>query len=194
MGTQSMTMKLLLAITLVTCASAADLSTDVSMLDEAGTTCGISANGCSDNYWRNANACSCVQCSTCGDGKYQTAACAADADTQCADYDVGKTISTGSGSWSGRSAAKAHNYKAHCRCASSSKAISICNTGCGDPDTVCSNSFGCASNERACNKDKCTCKPNVSFALRGPRMRVLAISHDFRLPQIQIVTRLHTMM
>ena len=53
-----------------------------------------------------------------------------------------------------------------CRCVSEdlSKGISICNTGCGDPDKQCTSDFGCTRGQRGCNKDKCTCKP---FAYDG---------------------------
>ena len=51
---------------------------------------------------------------------------------------------------------------AYCRCHTEDflEGISICNTGCGDPNTVCNDSFGCAANELACNNQKCTCKPD----------------------------------
>ena len=61
-----------------------------------------------------------------------------------------------------------HTPKAHCRCVSMGmawprKAISICNFGCGlevlNQGQVCNDSFGCTFDERACNSDKCTCKP-----------------------------------
>ena len=53
-------------------------------------------------------------------------------------------------------------YEAYCRCVSSdyTEGISICNTGCGNPTTVCSTDFGCTLEEHWCNPDQCTCKPD----------------------------------
>ena len=50
--------------------------------------------------------------------------------------------------------------KAKCRCVSpdNSRAISICNSGCGDPNRICWEGVGCSSSDE-CNKDTCTCKP-----------------------------------
>merc|ERR1719181_1577703 len=61
-------------------------------------------------------------------------------------------------------ATRASSHKAYCRCATADnkKAISICNSGCGGPNKVCWKGVGCASNERRCNKNKCTCKPSGS--------------------------------
>jgi len=49
--------------------------------------------------------------------------------------------------------------KAYCRCvtADNSKGISICNTGCGNPNKICDTTFGCTG---GCNAQKCTCKPH----------------------------------
>jgi len=53
------------------------------------------------------------------------------------------------------------NHQAYCRCVNedSTKGLSICNSGCGNPDKVCDNTFGCDKNNKACDKNKCTCKP-----------------------------------
>ena len=53
-------------------------------------------------------------------------------------------------------------YEAYCRCVSPdyTEGISICNTGCGNPTTVCTTDFGCEYSERSCNADQCTCKPD----------------------------------
>lgn len=53
------------------------------------------------------------------------------------------------------------NYKAYCRCVNedSTKGVSICNSGCGDPNKVCNKTFGCHDSIKGCDKDKCTCKP-----------------------------------
>ena len=52
---------------------------------------------------------------------------------------------------------------AYCRCVSmdGTSGLSICNTGCGAPDTVCTKLFGCTGDERTCDKTKCTCKPEA---------------------------------
>jgi hypothetical protein len=61
----------------------------------------------------------------------------------------------------GTSTSKTSTFKAMCRCVKedNSKGISICRSGCGSPNKVCDNTFGCSSGERNCNKNKCTCKP-----------------------------------
>ena len=70
-------------------------------------------------------------------------------------------IERGDNFYSGRTENPEESARAKCRCVSldKSKGISICNSGCGDPNTVCWEGVGCDSSERGCNKDKCTCKP-----------------------------------
>ena len=70
------------------------------------------------------------------------------------------TIENGS-DFSSKKSCRGENHTASCRCVTKDKklAISICNTGCGDPNQVCSMSFGCEHHERSCNSSKCTCKP-----------------------------------
>merc|ERR1711871_203233 len=65
--------------------------------------------------------------------------------------------------WNGRLLATSANVThAVCRCVTPDerKSVSICNEGCGEPNKVCDNSFGCTDIERRCDKEKCTCKPN----------------------------------
>jgi len=78
----------------------------------------------------------------------------------CLNDEVGHTIAIGA-TWGTRTP-KDSDYVAACRCvtADNSKGISICNSGCGDPNTVCWAGVGCALNERNCDKNKCTCKPS----------------------------------
>ena len=76
---------------------------------------------------------------------------------------IGNTIARG-GSWS-RPQLKSPEYKAYCRCISNdnTKGISICNTGCGNPNKICNTNFGCTPSNRGCNNNRCTCKPeNIS--------------------------------
>lgn len=48
-----------------------------------------------------------------------------------------------------------------CRCvtADSSKGLSICHRGCGNPDKVCDNNFGCSDIQKSCDNTRCTCQP-----------------------------------
>jgi hypothetical protein len=76
---------------------------------------------------------------------------------------IGTTIERG-GRWSIPQQKNA-GYKAYCRCISkdNTKGISVCNTGCGNPNQICNTNFGCTPSNRGCNKDRCTCKPeNIS--------------------------------
>ena len=68
-------------------------------------------------------------------------------------------------SWERRSLSTDPNTKAWCRCSSedSSKGISVCRSGCGSPDQVCTSSYGCNNREKSCNADKCTCLPSSSY-------------------------------
>ena len=70
-----------------------------------------------------------------------------------------QTIAAGS-TWAGF-AEKGEHDLAYCRCHTEdfTEGISICNTGCGDPNQVCDDSFGCLDYELACDNTKCTCKP-----------------------------------
>ena len=53
-------------------------------------------------------------------------------------------------------------YKAKCRCTTPdlTEGLSMCVTGCGNPNQVCSTDFGCTNAESGCNKNKCTCMPD----------------------------------
>jgi hypothetical protein len=74
----------------------------------------------------------------------------------------GTTIAAGGDFSSERTEQRSQTHKAKCRCVTgdSTKGISICVTGCGDPVFVCWMGMGCASDEKSCNGGKCTCKPS----------------------------------
>ena len=74
----------------------------------------------------------------------------------------GTTIAAGGDFSSERTEQRSQTHKAKCRCVTgdSTKGISICVTGCGDPVKACWMGMGCASDEKSCNGGKCTCKPS----------------------------------
>lgn len=53
-------------------------------------------------------------------------------------------------------------FQAMCRCVSAdyTEAISICNSGYGDPTEVCSPDFGCNFSENGYTAAECTCQPD----------------------------------
>ena len=55
-----------------------------------------------------------------------------------------------------------YEFKAFCRCtdADYSEGLSVCNWGCGDPTTICDESFGCDMDDKGCNSNQCTCLPD----------------------------------
>ena len=71
----------------------------------------------------------------------------------------GSTIPRGAGGW--HVSPQAEDHVAHCRCVSNNgkKAISICNSGCGAPNQVCTTDFGCTAENGQCDNRRCTCRP-----------------------------------
>ena len=59
-------------------------------------------------------------------------------------------------------ASDANVRRAKCRCSAPdlSKGLSICNDGCGNPNTVCNENYGCTDVHKGCRADSCTCKPD----------------------------------
>ena len=70
------------------------------------------------------------------------------------------TIATGN-TWGSLAEKDSDSHQAMCRChkADYSEGLSVCNSGCGDPTTVCNDDFGCAFAEKGCDANKCSCKP-----------------------------------
>merc|ERR1712072_83296 len=53
--------------------------------------------------------------------------------------------------------------KARCRCIKNGHGISICNTGCGNPDAaLTSSAAGCSGSAQKCDKASCTFKPGAA--------------------------------